>query len=114
MTTTVASTSFSLTLEWDVDDLGCASTKEGCRTYCHPDYFKPIAPLVYHNEGNGHFTEVSQKIGLAKPGEGLGIAYRRLHRMDETKKVLRRYQAQQDSAGTAPTSPPTDPPADPK
>jgi hypothetical protein len=42
--------------------------KEGYRTYCHPDYFKPIAPLVYHNEGNGHFTEVSQKIGLAKPG----------------------------------------------
>jgi hypothetical protein len=48
--------------------------KEGYRTYCHPDYFKPIASLVYHNEGNGHFTEVSQKIGLAKPGKGLGIA----------------------------------------
>ena len=87
--------------------------KEGYRTYCHPDYFKPIASLVYHNEGNGHFTEVSQKIGLAKPGKELGIAYRRLHRMDETRKALRRYQAQQDSAGTAPTSPPTDPPADP-
>ena len=57
---------------------------------------------------------LSQKIGLAKPGKGLGIAYRRLHRMDETRKALRRYQAQQDSAGTAPTSPPTDPPADPK
>ena len=62
--------------------------KEGYRTYCHPDYFKPIASLVYHNEGNGHFTEVSQKIGLAKPGKELGIAYRRLHRMDETRKAL--------------------------
>jgi Flp pilus assembly protein TadD len=62
----------------------------------------------------------------------LGIVYRRLHRMEEaqkamamfqklkdeqaegSRKALRRYQAQQDSAGTAPTSPPTDPPADPK
>jgi hypothetical protein len=88
--------------------------KEGYRTYCHPDYFRPIASLVYHNEGNGHFTEVSRKIGLAKPGKGLGIAYRRLHRMDETQKALRRYQAQQDSAGTAPTSPPADPAPDPK
>jgi hypothetical protein len=77
-------------------------------------YFKPIAPLVYYHEGNGHFTEVSQKIGLAMPGRGLGIACRRLHRMDETRKALRRYQAQQDSAGTAPTSPPTDPPVDPQ
>src|SRR5207245_3623471 len=39
-----------------------------------PDYFQPIAPLVYHNDGNGHFNEVSQKIGLSKPGKGLGVA----------------------------------------
>jgi len=53
-----------------------ASNKEGYRSYCHPDYFQPITPLVYHNDGNGHFTEVSQKIGLSKPGKGLGIANR--------------------------------------
>src|SRR5262249_27437609 len=31
-------------------------------------------PLVYHNNRNGTFTEVSQKLGLAKPGKGLGLA----------------------------------------
>ncbi len=62
-------------LEWDFDDVWCGEHKEGYRAYCHPDYFKPIAPLVYHNDGNGHFTEVSKKIGLAKPGKGLGIAF---------------------------------------
>jgi enediyne biosynthesis protein E4 len=62
-------------LEWDFDDVWCGEHKEGYRTYCHPDYFKPIAPLVYHNDGDGHFSEVSQKIGLAKPGKGLGIAF---------------------------------------
>jgi len=62
-------------LEWDFDDVWCGEHKEGYRAYCHPDYFKPIAPLVYHNDGNGHFTETSQKIGLNKPGKGLGIAF---------------------------------------
>jgi hypothetical protein len=61
-------------LEWDFDDVWCGEHKEGFRAYCHPDFFKPIAPLVYHNNKDGTFTEVSQKLGLAKPGKGLGIA----------------------------------------
>ena len=61
-------------LQWDFDDIWCGEHKEGYRAYCHPDLFQPISPLVYHNDGNGHFTEVAQKIGLAKPGKGLGIA----------------------------------------
>ena len=61
-------------LVWDFDDVWCGEHKEGYRTYCHPDYFKPVAPLVYHNDGNGHFTEVAEKVGMAKPGKGLGIA----------------------------------------
>jgi hypothetical protein len=61
-------------VQWDFDDVWCGEHKEGYRSYCHPDIFKPIAPLVYHNDGNGHFTEVSEKFGLARPGKGLGIA----------------------------------------
>ena len=61
-------------LQWDFDDIWCGEHKEGYRAYCHPDLFQPIAPLAYHNDGNGHFTEVAQKTGLAKPGKGLGIA----------------------------------------
>jgi enediyne biosynthesis protein E4 len=61
-------------LQWDFDDIWCGEHKEGYRAYCHPDLFQPISPLVFHNDGNGHFTEVSKKIGLSKPGKGLGIA----------------------------------------
>jgi hypothetical protein len=61
-------------LEWDFDDFWCGEHKEGFRAYCHPDHFKPIAPLVYHNNRDGTFTEISQKLGLAKPGKGLGLA----------------------------------------
>jgi hypothetical protein len=61
-------------LDWDVDDLWCGEHKEGYRAYCHPDHFKPISPLVYHNNKNGIFTEIGQKAGLSKPGKGLGLA----------------------------------------
>jgi hypothetical protein len=61
-------------LQWDFADIFCGEHREGYRSYCHPDTFSSIAPLVYHNDGKGHFTEVSGKIGLAKPGKGLGIA----------------------------------------
>lgn len=61
-------------LDWDFDDIWCGEHKPGYRAYCHPDIFKPIAPLVYHNNGDGTFNEVAAKTGLAKPGKGLGIA----------------------------------------
>ena len=61
-------------VKWDFDDVWCGEHREGYRAYCHPDVFQPIAPLVYHNDGNGHFTEVSAKIGLDKLGKGLGVA----------------------------------------
>jgi enediyne biosynthesis protein E4 len=61
-------------LQWDFEDIWCGERRPGYRTYCHPDNFHPIAPLVFHNDGNGHFTEVAQKIGMAKPGKGLGVA----------------------------------------
>jgi hypothetical protein len=61
-------------VQWDFDDIFCGEHREGYRAYCHPDTFQPIAPLVFHNDGNGHFTEISHKIGMDKPGKGLGIA----------------------------------------
>jgi hypothetical protein len=61
-------------LEWDFEDVWCGEHKEGFRAYCHPDIFKPVKPLVYHNNGNGTFTEVAEKIGLGRPAKGLGIA----------------------------------------
>lgn len=59
---------------WDFEDVWCGEHRAGYRSYCHPDIFPAIAPLVYHNDGNGHFTEMAQKAGLGAPGKGLGIA----------------------------------------
>lgn len=59
---------------WDWDDVWCGEHRPGYRGYCHPDVFPPISMLVYHNNGNGTFTEEAHKLGLDKPAKGLGIA----------------------------------------
>jgi hypothetical protein len=61
-------------LQWDFIDIWCGERKQGYRSYCHPDQFRPITPLIYHNDGNGHFTEITKQAGFAKPGNALGIA----------------------------------------
>lgn len=58
--------------KWNFDDRNCP-TPDGKRSYCDPKIFPSIAPLVYHNDGHGHFTEVAQKIGMGEPGKGLGL-----------------------------------------
>ncbi len=60
---------------WDWNDVWCGEHREGYRGICHPDVFPPIPLLAYHNEGNGHFSEVSHKLGLDKPAKALGIAF---------------------------------------
>ncbi|MGB6692353.1 MAG: CRTAC1 family protein [Terracidiphilus sp.] len=61
-------------VKWDWDDIWCGEHREGYRGYCHPDVFQGISMLVYHNDGNGHFTECAHKLGLDKPAKALGIA----------------------------------------
>jgi hypothetical protein len=62
-------------LDWDFSDVWCGEHREGYRAYCHPENFKAVSPLVYHNHGDGTFTEVAAKLGLAKPAKGLGVAF---------------------------------------
>ena len=44
------------------------------RSYCHPDDFHGQPPTLYHNNGDGTFTDVSKILGVgAKRGNGLGV-----------------------------------------
>jgi hypothetical protein len=63
-------------LTWDFsEDVFCGVAKPGGRGYCHPDLFPPITHLLFHNEGHGHFRDVSDDSGVSKfPGKGLGVA----------------------------------------
>ncbi|HEY2385127.1 MAG TPA: CRTAC1 family protein [Terriglobia bacterium] len=54
----------------------CGSRLKGGRSYCHPDNFQPISDYLFHNNGNGTFTDVSAKSHIAaSPGKGLGVAF---------------------------------------
>jgi hypothetical protein len=63
-------------LTWDFShDIFCGQAKPGGRAYCHPDQFRPITHLLFHNEGNGRFRDVSEESGISRfPGKGLGVA----------------------------------------
>lgn len=54
----------------------CGEHKPGYRAYCHPDNYDGVANILYHNNGDGTFTDVSAKAGIANPnGKGLGVSF---------------------------------------
>jgi hypothetical protein len=63
-------------LDWDFSrNVYCGERRTGFRAYCHPDEFSPATHLVFHNNGDGTFTDVSKKSGIgAVEAKGLGIA----------------------------------------
>lgn len=52
----------------------CGEHRPGYRGYCHPDVYEGEAPVLYHNNGDGTFTDASKRSGIGlKPGNGLGV-----------------------------------------
>ncbi|MGH9526296.1 MAG: CRTAC1 family protein, partial [Terriglobales bacterium] len=52
----------------------CGARGPGLRSYCLPDDFPPAPPALFHNNGDGTFTDVSAASGIARhPGNGLGV-----------------------------------------
>lgn len=52
----------------------CGGLSVADRTYCHPDMYRAEPMLLYHNNGDGTFTEISAQAGLGKLlGKGMGI-----------------------------------------
>jgi hypothetical protein len=64
-------------LEWSFQqNRYCGEKKPGYRAYCHPDNFEPVTNVLFRNNGDGTFTDVSVKAGIASaPGKGLGVAF---------------------------------------
>ena len=56
------------------DKVFCGDNKLGKRFYCIPRVFKPTPSLLYHNNGDGTFTEVSKGTDIARAmGKALGV-----------------------------------------
>lgn len=64
-----------LTWSWEAN-LWCGEKKPGYRAYCHPDNFRGIGNLLYRNNGDGAFTDVSKQAGVdSSEGKSLGVAF---------------------------------------
>ena len=53
----------------------CGSTSPPLRIYCHPLNFPSLRSVLYRNDGNGAFVDISTPSGIAgHRGNGLGVA----------------------------------------
>ncbi len=61
-------------MEWDTKhSKDCGGNYH---TYCPPEEFPATTNILYHNNGDGTFTDVTTKSGIgAKKGRGLGVAF---------------------------------------
>ncbi len=47
----------------------------GARDYCSPRVYRPVPARLFHNDGHGHFVDVTAAAGISKAyGAGLGVA----------------------------------------
>ena len=68
-------------VKYDVDHpVLCGDTRQGLRdlphssAYCHPDNFAGTSMRLYHNNGDGTFTDVTEKAGLVNnDGKSLAV-----------------------------------------
>ena len=62
-------------VDWTPEsDFWCGEHGPGMRAYCHPNNYSGVPPTLYHNNGDGTFTDVSKSSGVGlKPGNGLGV-----------------------------------------
>jgi hypothetical protein len=61
-------------MEWDTKhSKNCGGNYH---TYCPPEEFPSTTSILYHNNGDGTFTDVSQRSGIAaRKGRALGVAF---------------------------------------
>ncbi len=62
-------------IEYRLDNpVFCGDRARGFRTYCHPNNYAGAPDLLYRNEGDGTFGDVSVEAGVAlEDGRGLGV-----------------------------------------
>jgi hypothetical protein len=64
-------------VDWTYENNGyCGEQKPGHRAYCHPDNYEGMTNVLYRNQGDGSFTDVSSQSGIAAAvGKGLGVSF---------------------------------------
>jgi hypothetical protein len=62
--------------QWEVNKDPFCGPNPQMRAYCHPNNYPPLPNTLYHNNGDGTFTDVSAAMGVSRyNGKGMGVAF---------------------------------------
>jgi len=64
-------------VRWDpATEPFCGDAKAGYRSYCHPKFYEGLPNVLYRNNGDGTFSDVSAESAIGKHvGKGMGVAF---------------------------------------
>jgi hypothetical protein len=62
-------------VDFSVENNKYCALLEGLRAYCHPNVYKSVPDILYRNNGNGTFTDITREAGVTKSGNGLGVVF---------------------------------------
>ena len=64
-------------VQWDgAKERYCGDSERKIRTYCHPEFYTGLPNQLFHNNGDGTFTDVSQASGIdSHIGKGMGVVF---------------------------------------
>src|SRR5262245_52731193 len=48
---------------------------EAVRSYCHPNVYNGLPDILYRNNGDGTFTDITKAAGIVRSGNGLGVVF---------------------------------------
>jgi enediyne biosynthesis protein E4 len=62
---------------WDpASEPACVDPQSGLRMHCHPRFYQGLPDTLYHNNGDGTFTDVSEAAGIRRHiGKGMSVAF---------------------------------------
>jgi hypothetical protein len=63
-------------VDFSVDNNKYCTGGGDIRTYCHPNVYHSLPDILYHNNGDGTFTDISKQAGIYRTdGNGLGVVF---------------------------------------
>jgi hypothetical protein len=62
-------------VDFSVENNKYCTLFEAVRAYCHPHVYNSLPDILYRNNGDGTFTDITKEAGVNKAGNGLGVVF---------------------------------------
>jgi enediyne biosynthesis protein E4 len=62
-------------VDFSPDNKKVCTLFQDVRSYCHPNVYRSVPHILYRNNGDGTFTDITKESGVDKAGNGLGVVF---------------------------------------